>query len=79
MGFVKRWGVEEIQQQLRACQAQVASPYNDGFTAWACKQDLLQIKYELDEFLKTAPKFAGEEEYIQELEKKIVWKTLTRQ
>ena len=78
MGFVKRWGVEEIQQQLRACQAQVASPYNDGFTAWACKQDLLQIKYDLDEFLKTAPKFAGEEEYIHDLEKKTVLKTLTR-
>lgn len=78
MSFVKRWSVNDIQQQLRACQAQVSSVYNDGFTAWGCKQDLLQIKYELDEFLKTAPKFVGEEEFIHDLEKKTVWKTLKR-
>jgi hypothetical protein len=78
MAFVKRWNVEDIQRQLSACSAQAGSVYNDGFTGWACKQDLLQVKYELDQMLRTLPTFAGEEEYVRELEKKTVWGTLKR-
>ena len=76
MGFVKRWDVDDIQRQIKACAAQVQSPYNDGFTAWYCKQDLLRVKYQIDELLRTAPQFAGEQEFIEELEKTIVWKRL---
>lgn len=76
MGFQKRWDVGEIQRQLNACSAQVNSSYNDGFTSWACKQDLIVVKYQLDELLRTAPKFAGEEEFIDQLDKKLVWKRL---
>jgi hypothetical protein len=78
MAFIKRWNVEDIQRQLGACSAQVSNVYNDGFTAWGCKQDLLQVKYELDQMLRDLPTFVGEEEYVQELEKKTVWKTLKR-
>ena len=76
MGFVKRWDVDDIQRQINACAAQVQSPYNDGFTAWYCKQDLLRVKYQIDELLRTAPQFAGESEFVEELEKTIVWKRL---
>lgn len=78
MAFIKRWDVGDIQRQLGTCSAQVGNVYNDGFTAWACKQDLLQVKYELDQMLRDLPTFAGEEEYVRELEKKTVWKTLKR-
>jgi len=78
MSFKKRWDVGDIQRQLSACAAQISNGYNDGFTEWACKQDLLQVKYELDQMLLDLPTFAGEEEYLRELEKKIVWKTLNR-
>lgn len=76
MSFIKRWNVDDIQHQLRTCSAQVNSRHNDGFTAWYCKQDLLVVKYQLDELLRTAPKFAGEEEFVAELDKKLVWKQL---
>ena len=76
MGFVKHWDVSDIQRQLNACAAQVNSRYNDGFAAWYCKQDLLKVKYQLEEILRTAPRFAGEEEFIREIEKNKVWKRL---
>jgi hypothetical protein len=76
MGFMKRWDVGDLQRQVDACSAQMNSGYNDGFTQWHCKQDLLILKYQLDEILRTAPTFAGEEEFIKQLDKTIVWKRL---
>ena len=76
MSFVKRWDVADIERQIRACAAQVNSVYNDGFTGWHCKQDLLRVKYQLDELLRIAPTFSGEEKFIAELEKNIIWKRL---
>lgn len=78
MSFRITWDANQIVGDLRRCAAQVASPYNDGFSAWGCKQDLLQVKYELDAMLKDLPTFADEADYIRELEKKTVWKTLKR-
>lgn len=73
---MKRWDVGDLQRQVDACAAQMSSGYNDGFTQWHCKQDLLILKYQLDEILRTAPTFAGEEEFIEQLDKTIVWKRL---
>lgn len=78
MGFKISWDVPKIISDLRSCAAQVSSPYNDGFTGWSCKQDLLQVKYMLDDMIKDLPRFEGEEEYIRELEKQQVWKTLKK-
>lgn len=66
MGFVQRWNDNQIIQDLRRCHAQVASVYNDGFTAWACKQDLYRVKFELDEMLANSPTFADEEKWLAE-------------
>jgi hypothetical protein len=76
MGFQKRWDVEDIQRQLGACSAQMNSNYNDGFIQWGCKQDLLVVKYQLDELLRSSPKFAGEDEFVDQLDKQLVWKRL---
>jgi hypothetical protein len=76
MSFIKRWDVGDLQRQVDACAAQMNSGYNDGFTQWHCKQDLLILKYQLDEILRTAPVFAGEEEFIEQLDKTIMWKRL---
>ena len=78
MSFIKRWDVGDIQRQISACASQVNSTYNDGFTAWHCKQDLLQVKYELERMLRDLPHFAGEEEYCREQEKQDVWRTLNQ-
>jgi len=76
MAFQKRWDVGDIQRQINACSGQMADKYNDGFVQWHCKQDLLIVKYQLDEILRTAPKFVDEEEFIDQLDKQLVWKRL---
>jgi hypothetical protein len=76
MGFQKRWELGNIQDQIGACAAQMNNNYNDGFTQWHCKQDLLIVKYQLDEILRPAPKFADEEAFIEQLDKQLVWKRL---
>lgn len=74
MGFQKRWDVNDILNQLRACNSQVASNYNDGFTQLICKKDLLIVKYELDEMLRRAPNFGlHEQEIVDNLEKNKTW------
>lgn len=76
MGFQKRWDVGDIQRQIGACSVEMNSGYNDGFTQWHCKQDLLIVKYQLDEILRTASKFADEDQFIEQLNKQLVWKRL---
>ena len=80
MSFVQRWNSTQIIQDLSACHAQVVSSYNDGFTAWACKQDLYRVKFELDQMLKDSPMFAGEQEWLEEQQrerdKRQTWRTL---
>ncbi len=76
MGFQKRWDVGDIQRQISDCSDQMIDTYNDGFVQWHCKQDLLIVKYQLDEILRTAPKFADEDKFIDQLDKQLVWKRL---
>lgn len=76
MSFIKRWDVDDIQRQINACAAEINYIKHDGFTQWYCKQDLIRVKYQLDEILRTAPTFADEAKFIAELEKDLVWKRL---
>jgi len=78
MAFKITWDVSQILTDLRRCAAQVSSPYNDGFSAWHCKQDLLQVKYALDQMLKDLPHFADEDEWIEQQQKQQVWKILNQ-
>ena len=76
MSFIKRWDVGDIQRQISACSATMKDNYYDGFVQWGCKKDLLAVKYQLDEILRTAPHFADEDEFVEELNKQLVWKRL---
>ena len=78
MGFKITWSADSILSDLRACAREVSSPYNDGFSAWPCKQDLLRVKYELDKMLADLPTFVDEHECVEELKKQTVWETLKR-
>lgn len=62
----KDWDLEDISRQIRAIYRQAASPYNDGFTAKGCKQDLFQLKCLIEDLYADIPKFSGEEEWHQE-------------
>jgi len=77
MGFRITWDADKIISDLRACAAQAVSPYNDGYSAWYCKKDLLTIKYALEEMLVRCPTFSHEEEkFHDEIAKQKTWKTL---
>jgi hypothetical protein len=76
MSFRITWDRKLIENQLRAMSAQVNNHYNDGFTQWEIKKDLLEIKYLLDEILETSPTFSGEPEYFELQAKRKTWKIL---
>lgn len=79
MSFIVKWDADKIISDLNAAAAQACSSYNDGFSAWQCKKDMLKVKYALDEMLEHTPNFSHEEErFVQEQEKQKVWKTLNK-
>lgn len=62
----------ELEKMYREC----SDMRNDGWTAFGYKQSLIRIKYHLESLLNKCPKFSGEEEFIESIEKDITWDTL---
>ena len=76
MGFKHSWDVADIAGQLQRLSRECSSPFNDGITAFELKKDLYQIKFIIDDALKTTPEFSGEQEWLTEQEKKRIIKIL---
>lgn len=76
MGFKQSWDISDISQQIYRMSRECSSPYNDGYTSFEIKKDLYEIKFIIDEVLKSSPKFSGEEEWLTEHEKKRIIKHL---
>ena len=76
MGFKESWDVSDISQQIYRMFRECSSPYNDGYTSFEIKKDLYEIKFIIDEVLKSSPQFSGEEEWLTEQEKKRIIKHL---
>jgi hypothetical protein len=76
VGFKHSWDVADIASQLQRLTRECSSPFNDGITAFELKKDLYQIKFIIDDALKTAPEFSGEQEWLTEQEKKRIIKIL---
>ena len=69
----------DINQTIADCQKMyhgANDPYVTGFVNWPCKQDLYRVKFAVDEMLKNTSGFAGEQEWLEQLEKQKVWKAL---
>lgn len=76
MGYRKDWDMNAIECQLWRMMHECSSPYNDGFTAFEVKKDLLKLKFLINDLLERTPKFAGEEElYHQRMVDKLKWKS----
>lgn len=45
-------------------------PRMDGYTTWASKQRLYEIKFAVDEALEKCPTYVGEEEYLEDIKLK---------
>jgi len=77
MSFIINWDVDKIISDLRSAHAQAASSYNEGFSAWGCKRDLLTVKYALDTMLEQTPYFSHlEEEFHEKMAQEKVWNIL---
>ena len=77
MGYKKSWDVNDITSQIHSLYRECSSPYNDGFTAWGCKQDLLVIQQLINDAIKNSPNFGTmEEEWLKEQEQKRIIKIL---
>ena len=57
---------------IGASLVEIRSPYNDGWTSQACKQELYLLKSWLDDEYKKLPTFREEERW----EKELMWDRL---
>jgi hypothetical protein len=65
MGFRKP-DLGQAVAAIRTSLIEIRSPYNDGWTSSACKQELYQLKSWLEDEYARLPKFVGEEKWEQE-------------
>lgn len=72
MGFSKNWNKHEIERQLFSIHHACTNPYNDGYTGFLAKKDLLELKFLIEDLLENTPIFVGENEiYEHRLLKKL--------
>jgi hypothetical protein len=65
MGFQKP-DLFKAQYAIQKTLGEIHSPYNDGWTASGCKQELYMLKCWLEDEYNQLPKFSGEEKWEQE-------------
>jgi hypothetical protein len=65
-------------QEIRVAQSMIKDPYYDGFNQWNLKKILYEIKFELDEVLEDCGNFIVEAEWLEEQEKKKMWRKLKK-
>jgi len=65
-----------LHQQIYRAGTELLDPLNDGFLQWEIKQELYRLKWLIDDILKQSSTFAGEQEFLNEHEKAIVWRSL---
>ena len=68
MGHRKDWDMHAIRHQIWAMRHEATTPYNDGFMQFDIKQDLYRLKWQIDEALASCSSFAGENEWLHEIE-----------
>ena len=65
MGFQKP-NLATAREAIRTSLVEIHSPYNDGWTSSACKQELYMLKCWLEDEYNQLPNFVGEEKWEQE-------------
>ena len=65
MGFRKP-DIHQAACAIGASLVEISSPYNDGWTASACKKELFMLKCWLDEEYKKLPTFFEEDQWEKE-------------
>ena len=70
------WNVNSVIYECQKMYQGATDPYVTGWNNWPCKQDLYRVKFALDEMLQKCPTYSVEQEWLDELEKEKMWKTL---
>lgn len=78
MGLRKQMDYNSVHHQIYMSGVELHSNYNDGFNQFEIKKDLYKLKWMLDEILADSPAFAGEEDFLKENERRVMWRTLTK-
>ena len=78
--MIRNWNAGEIISDLQKIYFATTDPRMDGYTTWACKQDLYRVQFALERMLKNCPTYSLEDEWLEEQrlerEKQQVWRTL---
>jgi hypothetical protein len=74
--MIQDWNADQIIRDLHRCAREMNDHYNDGYVQCHCKQDLYRVKFELDQLLKSSPHFSMEAEWLEQQQKRQVWKIL---
>jgi hypothetical protein len=78
MGFRKPMDYNSVSHQIYMSGVELYSHHNDGYVQFGIKKDLYKLKWLIDSIMKDSPEFAGEKEFIEEHEKNVMWRTLTK-
>jgi hypothetical protein len=78
--LIRNWNAGEIISELQKIYFATTDPRMDGYTTWACKQDLYRVQFALERMLKNCPIYSLEDEWLEEQrlerEKEQIWRTL---
>lgn len=58
--------LEDVKNFIQREVFYITDPRMDGYTTWARKQRLYEIKFYLDKLIKTCPTYAYEDEWLEE-------------
>ena len=78
MPYIEKMGVQEIKDQLDQWYFVMTDPNIDGFNGWGCKQKIYEVRERIHELLsrEDCPTYVYEEKYLEELDKKRVWRAI---
>ena len=78
--MIRNWNAGDIISELQKIYFATTDPRMDGYTTWACKQDLYRVQFALEHMLKNCPTYSLEDEWLEEQrlerEKQQVWRAL---
>lgn len=77
--MIKDWNREKIEQEIWKIKFAATDPKMDGYTTWSCKQDLIRLKYFIEEQLEDCPQYSVEQAFIDDLESNRTFKLLKKQ
>ena len=76
--MIKDWNRQKIEQEIWKIKFAATDPRMDGFTTWGCKQDLIRLKYYIEDALEDCSTYVGEQEFVDQLEAERTFRVLKK-